>query len=348
MSFNGFSLLGHRRKAGRRRIGASALAAIVVTLVATVAGAGTGAGAASPDSVGASALPPGFTEGKVNTTGGQLHYVRGGSGPALVLLHGWPETWWQWHQVMPQLAATHTVIAFDLPGLGTSGIPTSGYDKVTTARRIREGVHRLGFQQIELVGHDVGTLVAYPYARDFPTEVTRLAVLESPLSGFGLEELYGISWHFRFNISAAPIPETIMDDADVSTYLGMIYDFSFNRAGIDADVYYRAYSSASRRTAGYNYYRAFEADAADNQAYAATRQLPMPVLAMGGQYSFGTGVAASFANVGTDVRAVVVPDSAHFIPEENPQFFVDCANIFFGHNGQVPDPSRPDLAACAA
>lgn len=347
MPLDGRPLPPTRRKVAKQmRFGATALVALVVTLLVTAAGAG--AGAVRPDAVGTSALPPGFTEGKVNIAGGQLHYVRGGSGPVMVLLHGWPQIWWQWRLVMPQLAATHTVIAFDLPGLGTSSVPGGGYDKATTASRIREAVHRLGFQQIELVGHDVGTLVAYPYARDFPTEVTRLAVLEAPLSGFGLEDLYGLSWHFRFNMSPAPIPETIMDDADVSTYLGQIYDFSFNGAGIDRDAYYRAYSSASRRTAGYNYYRAFEFDAVDNQANAAAKRLSIPVLAMGGQYSFGTGVADSFRNVASDVRPVVAPDSGHFIPEENPQFLADCVTIFLGHDGQVPDPSRPELAGCAA
>lgn len=342
MSLEGLPLPGTRRT---RRM-ATALGALATLLVAAV-GVGVGAGSAAGGTT-ASSLPSGFTEGRVTISDAQLHYVRGGSGPALVLLHGWPQTWSEWRLVMPQLAARHTVIAFDLPGLGTSSIPAGGYDKATTARRIHEGVNRLGFQQVEVLGHDVGTLVAYPYARDYPTEVTRIAVIDAPLSGFGLEDFYGISWHFRFNISAAPIPETIMDDSDVSTYLGMMFDFSVNGAGIDRDTYYHAYSSSARRTAGYAYYRAFESDAVDNQANAASKQLSMPVLAMGAQFSFGTAVADSFRHVGTDVRTLVVPGSGHFVPEEAPQFLVDCASIFFGHDGQVPDPSRPELAGCAA
>ncbi|HEY3258925.1 MAG TPA: alpha/beta hydrolase [Pseudonocardiaceae bacterium] len=337
-----------RRLAGWRPVGLAALVTLVASLLVTTTGVGTGAVRPDGGSGGTTGLPAGFAEGKIDIDGGALHYVRGGSGPALVLLHGWPETWWQWRLVMPQLATDHTVIAFDLPGLGMSSIPTGGFDKASTARRIHQAVNRLGFQQIELVGHDVGTLVAYPYARDFPTEVTRLAVLETPLPGFGLANMYPMSWHFKFNMSAAPIPETIMDDADVPTYLDMMFSFSVNRAAIDSSTYYRAYSDPARRSAGYEYYRAFDADAADNQANAATRQLTIPVLAVGGQYSLGTMVADSFRNVAGDVRPVVVPNSGHFVPEENAQFFVDCARLFFGHNGQTPDPSRPDLAGCAA
>lgn len=342
MSLEGLPLPGTRR--ARRR--AAVLGALATLLVAAV-GVGVGAGSAAGGTT-ASSLPSGFTEGKVTISDTALHYVRGGSGPALVLLHGWPQTWWEWRLVMPQLAARHTVIAFDLPGLGTSSIPAGGYDKATTARRIHEAVNRLGFQQVEVLGHDVGTLVAYPYARDYPNEVTRVAVIDAPISGFGLENFYGISWHFRFNMSAAPIPETVMDDSDVSTYLGMMFDFSVNGAGIDRDAYYRAYSSSARRTAGYGYYRAFDADAVNNQSNVAGHLLAMPVLAMGAEFSFGTAVADSFRNVGTDVRALVVPGSGHFVPEEAPQFLVDCASIFFGHDGQVPDPSRPELAGCAA
>ncbi|MEU0567823.1 alpha/beta hydrolase [Nonomuraea sp. NPDC005983] len=293
---------------------------------------------------GPALFAPGFRHGKVAVEGGTLHYVKGGSGPAIVLLHGWPETWLMWRKVMPELARDHTVIAFDLPGLGDSTVPAGGFDKVTIARRIRQAVNQLGFRQVQLMGHDLGTLVAYPYARDFPAEVTRLAVIEAPLSGFGLEDLYRLSWHFRFNSSPAPIPERIMDNEDVSTYLGMIYDSgSYRRDVIDRELYYAAYSDPAKRSAGYGYYRAFAGDAENNKANAAKR-LPMPVLAIGGQYSFG-GIADSFRNVADDVRSAVAPDSAHFVPEENPTFVSACANLFFG--AQNTPPSQPELAGCA-
>jgi pimeloyl-ACP methyl ester carboxylesterase len=313
----------------------AAVAALVLTMFLTAATAG----GESPASSSA------FSHGRVVVDDTSIHYVRAGSGPPVVLLHGWPQTWWAWHTVMPALARQHTVIAFDLPGLGDSSAPSTGYDKATTARRIRQAVHQLGFQRVAVVGHDVGALVAYPYARDYPAEVNRLVVVETPLSGFGLENLYGRSWHFLFNAAPAPIPERIMDNDDVSTYLGMIFDRSFQRDRVDRPAYFRAYSDPADRSAGYEYYRAFAADAADNQANAH-RRLAMPVLAMGGQYSFGPGVAASFRQVADDVREVVAPDAAHFVPEENPEFFAGCALLFLGPAGQPP--SRPELAGCVA
>ncbi|MFG1879108.1 alpha/beta fold hydrolase [Sphaerisporangium sp. NPDC049003] len=325
-----------------RRAVFSTAVALVVGMITTTAGAGASAFPEEP-TVGPAAFAPGFTHGKVAVSGTTLHYVKGGSGPALVLLHGWPETWKMWRQVMPALATSHTVIAFDLPGLGNSSIPTGGFDKATTAQRIRQAVHALGYTQVQLLGHDLGTLIAYPYARDYPGEVTRFAVLESPLPGFGLEELYHLSWHFRFNMSPSPIPETIMDNKDVSTYLNMMFNFSHNGQGIDREAFYKAYANPARRHAGYEYYRAFAADATNNQANASTR-LSMPVLAIGGQYSFGTGVADSFNQVADDVRPAVAPDAGHFIPEENPTFLSDCANLFFG--AQNTPAQRPELAGC--
>ncbi|MBG0829081.1 alpha/beta hydrolase [Planomonospora sp. ID67723] len=329
------------------RTAAGAFAALLAVLLATTATTATAAtGARSPErpvvEEPVSSLP-GFRHGKVAVDGGAVHYVRGGSGPAVLLLHGWPQTWAMWRDVMPALAREHTVIAMDLPGLGASGIPAGGYDKVTTAHRIRQAVNRLGFRQVGIVGHDVGALVAYPYARDFPAEVTRVAMLETPLSGFGLEELYGLSWHFRFNSSPSPIPEQIMDNDEVGTYLGMIFDFSHRREAVDRETYFRAYADPARRTAGYEYYRAFAADAENNKANAS-RRLAMPVLGMGGQYAFGSGVAESFRQVADDVRTVVVPESGHFIPEENPSFLAGCLNFFLG--AQRPAPS-PELTACA-
>ncbi|MER7015271.1 alpha/beta hydrolase [Saccharopolyspora sp. NPDC000359] len=300
-----------------------------------------------PAVVGAapSPLPPGFEHGNVAVEGAELHYVRGGFGPPLVLLHGWPQTWTEWAPIMPALAETHTVIAFDLPGLGDSSIPSGGYDKKTTAERIREGVHELGFREVSLLAHDTGALVAYPYARDHPDEVTRVAALETALSGFGLEDAYGISWHLGFNQTAAPVPETILDDDDVPTYLGWLFSGARHPERIDQDSAFQAYSTPERRTAGFEYYRAFAADAAHNRENAGKR-LQMPVLAMGAEFAFGPAVADSFGQVGDDVRGVIAPDSGHWIAEENPEFLIPCAQLFFGEPG-APAPS-PELEDCRA
>ncbi|MEV7039139.1 alpha/beta hydrolase [Amycolatopsis sp. NPDC051061] len=331
-----------RKTSAFRRASRSVYAA----LAAVVLLAGSAASAEPPvaDRSGSGDLP-GFSHGTVAVEGTTLYYVRGGSGPPLVLLHGWPQTWRSWAKVMPSLAQNHTVIAFDLPGLGDSKIPAGGYDKVTTAKRIREGVHKLGFSQVSLLAHDVGSLVAYPYARDYPTEVVRMAALSTPLSGFGLEELYGVSFHLGLNQTAAPVPERLIDNDDVSTYLGFLFSSARHPDRIDQAASFAAYASPARRTAGYGYYRAFAGDAADNRANAHKR-LRMPVLAMGAEFSFGVVVANSFRQVGDDVRGVVAPDSGHWIAEENTAFLSACAKLFFGPQG-VP-ASSPELANCVA
>lgn len=285
-----------------------------------------------------------FSQGMVPVEGASLHYVKGGSGPALVLLAGWPETSWAWHKVMPELAKTHTVIAINLPGQGKSTIPADGYDAAHTARRVHQAVQALGYDRVELMAHDVGALVAYPYAKQFPNSVSRMAVLESPLNGFGLEQAYGLSFHFGLNGAPKPIPEDIIDDEDVPTYLGMLFNNTAHPEAIDKEVYYRAYSSEARRTAGYEYYRAYPENAQYNQANAATK-ITLPVLAMGAQYVFGPAVAASFRAVASDVREVVAPDSGHFIAEENPAFLIACAGYFFGDPSVTPPA---ELAACKA
>ncbi len=155
----------------------------------------------------------GFTQGFVAISDSTIHYVIGGHGPVLVLLHGWPMTWWEWHLVMPSLAKHHTVVAFDLPGLGGSTVPTSGgYTAVDTAQRLHQAVTALGFGHISILGHDLGVNVAYAYAELYPRTVTKLAVLDSLLNGFGLESVYGFSFHFDLNMAASPMPESIINN----------------------------------------------------------------------------------------------------------------------------------------
>ncbi|MEO6501620.1 MAG: alpha/beta fold hydrolase [Jatrophihabitantaceae bacterium] len=365
MPFNTDSPLPSASRSTARRWGRTSIAALVTASALLVGGAAADAGGASktPNKSQAALAQAAlhgkvkgqvgfdlseynrtFSQGMVPVEGTSLHYVKGGSGPALVLLHGWPETSWAWHKVMPELAKTHTVIAIDLPGLGKSGIPADGFDAAHTARRIHQAVQALGYDRVQLMGHDVGALVAYPYAKQFPNGVSRMAVLETPLNGFGLEGVYGLSFHFGLNGSPKPIPENIIDDEDVPTYLGMLFNNTVHPEAIDTSVYYWAYSNDARRSAGYEYYRAFPQNAQYNQANASP-QVSLPVMAMGAQFVFGPGVAASFRAVASDVREVVVPDSGHFIPEENPAFLIACAGYFFGNPTATPPA---ELASCKA
>jgi pimeloyl-ACP methyl ester carboxylesterase len=328
------------------------LAAGATSAEATTAGPTVAPAAASANAeplVGAAAFDPSFHHGIVQYSGGFLHYVRGGSGPVLILLPGWPETWYEFRNVMPALAQTHTVIAFDLPGLGTSSIPASGYDTKTVAARIHEATNNLGYAgNLAVIGHDWGAVIAYDWARDYPSEVSRILVADSPLPGFGFDTIKLLSFHLLLNEAPAPVAEHIIDDnADVSTYLGYLFRSASRHPELIAQsTYFTAYDDPARRTAGYEYYRAIPQDTADITANAGSQRLTLPVAAMGAQYAFGAGVAAAFQNVASDVRGIIAPDSGHWIPEENSQFFNACANLFFGPAGVTP-PS-PDLAGCAA
>ncbi len=282
----------------------------------------------------------GFRQGLVAVPGASVHYVIGGSGPVLVLLHGWPMTWWEWHTVMPSLAQTHTVVAFDLPGLGESTAPAGDdFTAVDTATILRQAVVALGFDDVSILSHDLGVNIAYAYAQLYPQTVTKLAVLESALNGFGLESVYGNSFHFLLNMQPSPTPEDIVNNGEAEVaYLNYLYTFAVVPGAItpfDRLVWYAAYGSPANREAGYNYYRAFPANEAYNLAHA-TPMLTMPVLAMGGEDSFGSFTADSFEGVATDVHTVIAPGSGHYIPEEDPGFLAECANLFFSSATQAP------------
>ncbi len=282
----------------------------------------------------------GFKQGMVSIPGDSLHYVKGGSGPVLVLIHGWPMTWWEWHTVMPSLAKTHTVIAFDLPGLGDSTTPTSGgYTAADTATRLHEAINALGYNQISILSHDLGVNVAYAYTRLYASSVTKLAVLESLLNGYGLESIYAFSFHFDLNMAASPTPEDIINDREAEVaYLNYLYTFAQKPGAItnfDKATWYDAYSCPANREAGYNYYRAFP----DNETWniqTNTSKLTVPVLAMGGEDSFGTEVGTSMENVDSDVSTVVAPGSGHYIPEEDPGYLSECAGLFFSSATSAP------------
>ncbi len=299
-------------------------------------------------------LPPtsptlaGFRQGMVAIPGDKLHYVIGGSGSVVVLLHGWPMTWWEWHTVMPTLAKTHTVLAFDLPGLGDSTVPTSGgYTTADAAVRLHEAVTAMGFTNISLLTHDLGVNIGYAYARLYSSSVSRLMVLDSELNGYGLEDSYSFSFHFDLNMAPSPTPEDIINDREAEVaYLNYLYSFAAKPGAIttqDKNIWYGAYSCPANREAGYNYYRAFP----QNETWdisTNTSKLTMPVLAMGGGDSFGTGVATSFDNVASDVHGIVAPGSGHYIPEEDPGFVTECARLFFNSSTNEQAPSG--FSAC--
>jgi pimeloyl-ACP methyl ester carboxylesterase len=292
----------------------------------------------------------GFTQGNVAIPGDSIHYVIGGTGPALVLLPGWPITWWEFHTIMPSLAKSYTVIAFDLPGLGNSTFPTSGgFTMADTAVRIHEAVDALGYatENVSILGHDLGANVAYSYARLYPDSVNRVMVLESALNGFGLESLYGDAFHFLLNMQPPPTPEDIINNVESSdAYLNYLYSFAAKPGAItaqDRHIWDGDYACPENREAGYDYYRAFPQNATWDTSTAKPK-LTIPMAAMGGQDSFGDFVAQSFGNVDSDIHTIIAPGSGHYIAEEDPGFLAECANLWF--SPQPPAQAPTGYASC--
>jgi pimeloyl-ACP methyl ester carboxylesterase len=279
-----------------------------------------------------------FTHHTTTVDGFQMHYVIGGHGDPVVLLHGWPETWYAWRHVMPALAKNYTVIVPDLRGLGDSSKPTTGYDGRTVAEDIHQLVTKLGFKAIFLVGHDIGTQVAYSYAAAHPTEVKKLAVMELTIPGFAPPGRMPIWWGIFHQVP--DVPETLVQGKEM-IYLSWFFSgLTYNPSAItkaDIDEYVSHYSSPGGLRAGFEYYRAFPQDAIQNQNYSKNK-LTMPVLALGGSFIPVLGgnitmpsIIYGMKTLAQNVTGITVLNSGHFIPEEQPQFLSDQLLKFFAN-----------------
>ncbi len=287
----------------------------------------------------------GFRQGKVAVAGDTaVHYVIGGSGPVLVLIHGWPISWWEFHTVMPSLSQSFTVIAFDLPGLGNSAPSTTGYDDAAVATILHQAIGALGYgsQSISVLGHDLGSNVAYAWARLFPAQVSREMVMESALNGYGLEDLKGNSFHFLFNVQPSTVTEGIINNRKSSdAYLDYLYSFDVVPNAItaqDRNVWDGDYGCPANREAGYDYYRAGPQNSTFDTT-TNTSKLTVEIGAMGGEDSFGGFTAQSFGNVDSNVHTIIAPGSGHYIPEEVPTFLSTCATLFFSPNPPAQAPA---------
>jgi pimeloyl-ACP methyl ester carboxylesterase len=270
-----------------------------------------------------------FSHHMANVNGVQIHYVMGGKGDPVILLHGWPETWYEWRHVMPALAKNYTVIVPDLRGLGDSSKPVTGYDGKTAAEDIYQLVSQLGFRNVFLVGHDFGAQVAYSYAAAHPNDVKRLVILDVPIPGIGAGRNITDLWWAKFHM-VPDVPEMLVQGHE-REYLTWFYRYSCNPSAItkeDIDEYVSRYSAPGGMHAGFEYYRALPEDIKQNEQYSKVK-LPMPVLFLGGECSFGTAGLDSMRLLATDVRGSLVPNSAHWIPEERPDYLVDQLYKFF-------------------
>jgi pimeloyl-ACP methyl ester carboxylesterase len=263
--------------------------------------------------------------------GAKIHYMTAGHGTPLILLHGYAETSLMWKPIIPLLAGRFTVIAPDLPGIGDSGIPAGGLDMKSAAIRIHDLAKSLGVEKAEVVGHDIGLMVAYAYAAQFPAEVTKLVLMDAFLPGVpGWEAVYNNPniWHFRFN---GPTPEELVRGRE-RTYFDYFWnDFAADKSHSIPEAARKAYAVAyarpGRMHAGWAYFVSF-LQAAKDFAQLSQTKLTMPVLTIGGDKSLGEALAEQTKLVATDVTVVVLKDTGHWVLEERPKETTDALQKF--------------------
>ena len=274
----------------------------------------------------------------------RLHYAIGGQGDPVVLLHGWPHSWYQWHRVMPTLAQHYTVIVPDLRGFGDSSKPKIGYDSRTEAEDIYQLVNKLGFDRVYLVGADWGAPVAYAYACAHPEDVRRIVNLDATLPGFGWEELPTYSaetsrrggiWHFAFN-AVPDLPEALTAGREREFISYFFKEFSFNPTAIseeEIDEYVRCFSAPGGIRGSLGLYRAVFDSAEQNREYAKTK-LKMPVLALGAANGLGDRPIRSMKAVAENVRSSIIKNCGHFVPQEKPEYLIEQLLSFFGEDSK--------------
>jgi pimeloyl-ACP methyl ester carboxylesterase len=252
----------------------------------------------------------------------QLHYLTAGNGPPVILLHGFAETSAMWWAAIPALAERFTIVAPDLPGIGESSIPSDGLDMATAAVRIHALAVSLGIQKAEVVGHDIGLMVAYAYAAQFPTETGKLVLMDAFLPGVeGWETVYnnpGI-WHFRFN---GPTAETLVQGRERIYFEHFWNDFAAHPTRSIPEemrqLYTAGYARPGRMRSSWAYFVSFQQAAKDFSEFARTK-LPMPVLALGGENANGEVLGRQTKLIADDVTVIILKDTGHWLMEENPQ-----------------------------
>lgn len=272
-----------------------------------------------------------------NVNGVKIHYLKAGTGKTpLVLLHGFGETSRMWIPMFDAFGKDYTIIAPDLRGLGDSSRPASGYDKKTAAADIRELVKSLGHGRIDLAGHDIGLMVAYAYAAQYPDEVQKLALLEAPIPGVGdvWEKIYndGRLWHFHFVDSQFSLA---LVKGRERIFLDHFWEeMTTNPKAMpeaDRQFYAKSYAQDGAMRAAFEYFKAFDKqDAEDNRRFAA-RKLPMPVLVIAGDKSMGDMLEVQAKVVADNVTAVKMNDTGHWVVEERPAETEAALKKFFGN-----------------
>jgi len=266
-------------------------------------------------------FPANFGTENVITNGTQIYVRVGGAGPAVVLLHGFGETGDMWAPLAAELARDHIVIVPDLRGLGLSSRPAGGYDKKTQAEDVAGVLDSLKIDKVDLVTHDIGNMVGYAFAAQHPDRVKKFVVIDAPLPGIGPWDdiVRGHAlWHFSFY---GPDAERLVKGRE-RIYLDRFWnEFSADPKKFDEASrkhYAKLYAAAGAMHAGFEQFKAFDQDAADNKAFVAKGMLTMPVLAIGGEKSFGPMMGTVMRAAASNVQTAVVPNSGHWVMEENP------------------------------
>jgi pimeloyl-ACP methyl ester carboxylesterase len=266
-----------------------------------------------------------FSSQIMRVNGVATHYVRGGSGPAIVLLHGFPQDWFEWHKIMPQLAKRFTVVALDLPGIGRSS-PTPGrYDAAAMARTVYEFLVALDLHRVYLVGHDIGGMVAHAFARDYPERLRGVMILDVPLPGLaGWNEVKSdpLFWHVAF-MQQPNLPEKLILGRQAEFFDYFFALSKFSRA--ETARYVQAYASLAQLHAVFEMYRALPATEKANTAFAAGQPAPNPV-----PLFLGFGEKSPFARlmprIAADLRAAgmarvetgTIAGAVHYLVQDNP------------------------------
>jgi pimeloyl-ACP methyl ester carboxylesterase len=313
-----------------------------------------------PGSVsGAPHLPEGFTRTftsrYVDTGELRQHVVTGGDGPPLLLVHGWPQTWYAWRLVMPGLASDFQLVVPDQRGTGLSAKPEDGYDTATLAGDLVALMEALGHQRFAVAGHDTGMWIGYALAADYPNRVARLAVAETPLPGvspspplFANAHVNNALWHFAFNRLAEVNDQLVTGREEI--YFG--WQFASKAAKELPGYAVRHYidtlaASPEALHASFAIYRALDATIAQNQQ-RKERRLTLPVLAIGGAHSLGQQVAATMTLAADNVQALAIPGCAHWVAEETPEETLAALTAFLAPHRDGPtggNNPRPSGAA---
>lgn len=262
----------------------------------------------------------GFTRQLVPANGIRINAVTGGSGPPILLLHGWPETWWEWHKVMPRLAGHFSVVAIDLRGAGLSDCPPDGYDKATMARDAHGVMVALGHERYAVCGHDIGGMVALPQAAIHREAVTHLAVLDVPLPGWsGWEATTARLWHFGFH-AKRDLPERLIHGREYDYVAAFMADRFYDLSHFDpADIaiYAKAMALPGRTRGGMEWYRTLAADHAAALEYRK-RPLGIPVLGLGGEQRFGAQMVPMLQEFASNVTGGSIARCSHYVADERP------------------------------